>query len=1022
VPYLGAAPEEVEEGVSVRIEEQIQDLDGIKKLTSTASEGVGVVMVELVAGTDSRRLLDEIKSRVDAIDTLPEETEKPIIRELTNRRQVVDVAIHGNADPISLRHIAEQVRDDLGALPEITNVELANVRPYEISIEVSENTLRRHGLSFDQVAQAVRRTSLDLPGGSVKTAAGEILLRTKGQAYRRDEFERLVVWTRPDGTRLTLGEVATVVDGFEDTDQDSRFDGHPAVLLQVFRSGEQDALAIAAAVERYIETEERRLPEGIELTMWNDASRILKGRRDLLLRNGSWGLSFVVLILALFLRFRLAFWISLGMLISFMGAFWLMPTLDVSINLITMFAFILVLGIVVDDAIVIGENIHTHQHRHGDGLRGSIEGAGEVAFPVVFAVLTTVAAFTPLLLVPGSTGKIMRVIPMIVIPCLLWSLFESLWILPAHLSHYRKRDRSRDGFHPWYRLQSTIAGGLERFIERVYAPLLEIALRWRYATLALGVMTLFVTVGLYYGGFVRFIFFPQVESDFVSAAVTLPQGSPVAATSAAVERLERSAERLRRELSEQYGEDQVRHMFSAIGEHPFRMAQRQNTGGAAQRETRANLGEVTLELTPAEIRSAGSAEIATRWRELTGPIPDALEATYTSSLFSAGEDINIQLTGPDIAELRTIADALKLRLAGYGGVFDITDSFLPGKREVKLNILPAAELIGLSLADLGRQVRQAFYGEEAQRIQRGRDELRVMVRYPERERRSLGDLENMRIRTPDGAEVPFSEVAEVEFGRGYSSIKRVDRRRAINVVADVDEAEATAGVIVADITTHVLPDLLADHPHVTFSLEGQQAEQRETMGGLVRGFALALIAIYALLAIPLRSYGQPVVIMLAIPFGLVGAIWGHLLLGLDLTILSMFGLVALTGVVVNDSLVMVDFINRHRGSREGLLYGVRQAGVARFRPILLTSLTTFAGLLPMMLEKSMQARFLIPMAVSLAFGVMFATFITLVLVPAGTMILEDLRRLPARLAGRSVVELADEQLLPEIDEPRRQGR
>jgi multidrug efflux pump subunit AcrB len=1003
VVYRGAAPEEVEEGVCVRVEEAIQGLDGVKQITSVASEGVGVVTVELMLGADSRYVLDDVKARVDAIETFPEETEKPIIREVTNRRQVIDVAVSGDGDEAALRHLAELARDEISTLPGITVVELNSARPYEVSIEISEQTLRRHGLTFDQVANAVRRSSLDLPGGSVKTAGGEILLRTKGQAYHRLAFESLVLMTRPDGTHLLLGQVASVIDGFADTDQAARFDGESAILLSVYRIGKQDALWIADSVKAYIEEAQARMPEGIRLTTWNDGSQILRARRDLLVRNGATGLLLVVTVLALFLRFRLAMWVSLGLLIAFMGTFWLMPMLGVSINLISLFAFILVLGIVVDDAIIVGENIHTVQHRTGQSSEGAIEGAISVGRPVVFAVLTTIAAFLPLLNVAGTMGKIMRVIPMIVIPCLLWSLVESLWILPAHLSHYRheKKPTRRGSIAGiWRRFQSAFADGLQAFILRLYAPSLEVALRWRYATLAFGLVALLVTAGLVGGGYVRFFFFPDVEADFVSAALTLPPGTPAETTSKAVRQLEEGARIIREQAQRETGQDPFKYTVAAIGEHPFRRAQQQNGGGVGGRETFSHLGELTIELLPAEERKSGSVDLAQRWREATGPIPDAIEVSYSASLFSAGDDIDVQLTGPDIDQLQQAAEELKLRLAGYAGTFDITDSFRAGKEEVKLDILPAAEMLGLTLSDLARQVRQAFYGEEAQRIQRGRDDVRVMVRYPESERRSLGDLENMRIRTSEGMEVPFSEVALVTAGRGYATIRRVDRRRAIDVTADVDATQATPGDIIADLEAEVLPDLLRRYPGLQYSFEGQQAEQRDTMMGLTRGFALALVMIYALLAIPLRSYAQPVVIMLAIPFGVVGAVWGHLIMGASLTILSMFGLVALTGVVVNDSLVMVDFINRHRETSGDLLTAVRMAGTARFRAILLTSLTTFVGLFPLMMEKSMQARFLIPMAISLAFGVIFATFITLVLIPAGYLVMEDLRALPQRLRGR----------------------
>ncbi|MCZ6746093.1 MAG: efflux RND transporter permease subunit [Acidobacteria bacterium] len=1001
VPYLGAAPEEVEESVCVRIEEAVEGLDGIKKVTSVASEGVGVVTIQMNLGADARRVVDDIKAQVDAISTFPEETEKPIITELTNRRKALKVAVAGDVDEKTLRRLAEQVRDDLVQIPEISLVELAVARPYEISIEVPEAQLRRYGLTFDQVAAAVRRSSLDLPGGSLRTTAGEILLRSKGQAYRGRDFEKLVLLTRGDGTRLLLGDVARVVDGFAETDQSARFDGKPATLVEVYRSGEQSALAISDAVRAYVA--KSRLPAGVELTIWQDASDVLRSRLDLLLRNGRNGFILVFLTLAIFLRFRLAIWVSLGLVMAFLGAIWLMPLLGVSINLISLFAFILVLGIVVDDAIVVGENVYTEQHSSGDGLGGAIRGTREVSLPVVFAVLTSVAAFLPMLGVPGTTGKVMGVVPLIVIPCLLWSLVESLWILPHHLSHWRPRPQAAPhGRHYWRRFQGGFANGLQYFIHSIYKPTLAWALEWRYLTAAVALATLLLTTGLVGMGALRFIFFPEVESDFVSVALTMPPGTPAAVTAQAVAQLERAAYEMRAMIEERSGKsDLVRHVAAVVGEQPFLLSQQRNAGIAARRSVTANLGEVTLELAPSELRTVSSAEMAVLWNELAGGIPDAVEVNFTASLFAPGEDINVQFTGPRLDDLRAAADDLKVALAGYAGVSEIADSFREGKRELKLHIKPQGEILGLSQADLARQVRQAFYGEEAQRLMRGRDEVKVMVRYPEVERRSLGNLENLRIRTADGVQVPFSEVADVTSGRGFATIRRVDRRRAVNVTAAVDPAQATPADIIADLKSHVLPEIRAAYPGLDATFEGQQEEQRETLGGLKKGFVMALILIFALLAIPLRSYLQPLIIMSAIPFGLVGAIWGHLLIGLDLTILSMFGLVALAGVVVNDSLVMVDFINRHAGAGSDLQEAVRKAGVARFRPILLTSLTTFAGLSPLMMERSMQARFLIPMAVSLAFGVLFATFITLILVPAGYLILEDLKSLPRRILAPS---------------------
>ena len=990
VPYLGAAPEEVESGVVIRIEEALQGIDGIKELQSTASEGMASVLVELELGADPRRVVDEVKNNVDAITTFPLQTERPIIRELTARSQVTDIAISGQTDVFALKALAEQVRDELTVMPEISQVDIVSAPPYEISVEVSEIALRRHGMTFDQVADAVRRSSLDLPGGSVRTDGGEILLRTIGQAYRGNEYENLVLWTRSDGSRLRLGDVATVVDGFAETDQQARFDHEPTVLVSVFRTGDQSALDIAAAVQSYVERTRARLPEGVSMTTWLNEAEGLNDRLTLLLRNGAAGFALVFVVLALFLELRLAFWVSLGIPISFLGAVALMPGFDVSVNVISLFAFILVLGIVVDDAIIVGENIYRHQEKHGQGLRGAIEGAREIGKPVTFAVLTTVAAFMPLMFVPGMMGKIFRVIPLVVIPCLLFSLVESLGILPAHLSHVPRRGAPGR----WRRLQSHVAGGLKEFVERVYAPVLEAALRWRYVTVAVGLATLLLTGGMVLGGWTSFHFFPSIEEDFMSASVTMPQGTPVETTSRAVAKLEAGAARLRARLQQETGIDYFRHVSTAVGDQP--MASSAGPTASVQSAGASNVGEVTVELLPAETRSFTSEQLGNLWREATGGIPEAVEVKFDMSMMDPGADVDVQLAGPDIERLRDAAEEVKRRLETYAGVYGISDSFRAGKQEMQIGIKPAAETLGLTLQDLGRQVRQAFYGEEAQRIQRGRDDIRVMVRYPRDDRRSLGDLENMRIRTPNGGEVPFSQVAEVEPGRGFASIKRVDRNRAVNVTASVDPAVTSADAVISDLRTRILPEVLAGYPGVFYTFEGAQAEQADALGGLWLGFLLALLMIFALLAVPLRSYVQPLIIMAAIPFGLVGAVWGHIVMGLDVSMMSMFGLVALTGVVVNDSLVMVDFINRARNARTGLgrrlQAAIREAGSHRFRPILLTSLTTFFGLAPLMLERSMQAAFLVPMAVSLAFGVLFATFITLILVPVSYLILDDLQR------------------------------
>ncbi len=993
VAYPGAAPEETEEAICARVEQAVQGLPGVKQMVSTAAEGMGVVAIELLPLTDGQKFLDEAKTKVHAIDTFPEESEKPVVSEIIIRKQVINVAVSGEVGEVALKRAGERVRDELLARPGITQVELVNVRPYEVSIELREEDLRRFNLTFEEVAAAVRASSLDLPGGTLKTTGGDMLIRAKMQAYGQVDFASLPLRTEPNGARLTLGQVATVVDGFAEVDASARFDGQPSALVRVFRVGDQSALEISRLVKEYVAEAQPAMPAGITLETWQDDSSYLRSRLDLLLRNGRAGLVLVFFILALFLRFRLAMWVTFGIPVSFLGTLWLMPAMDVSISLISLFAFIVVLGIVVDDAIVLGENIYTHQQRHGAGIESTISGALEVGRPVIFGVLTTVAAFYPLLAIEGNTGKILRFIPLIVMPTLLFSLVECLFILPAHLRNLPDvKAEKKPGL--WSRFQGAFASGVERFILKLYQPFLERCLRWRYLTLSVGVSALFLTVAGYAGGHFKFIFFPPVEGDNVAAWVSFARGTPVEVTEKAVRRLEQSAEQLRAEIAAGGLDDTnvIRHALSSVGQQPFRMEAEMAGGNYEASHFGSHKGEVHLEVAPSEERHITSQAMADRWRELAGDITGATEVGFSASIFSAGKPINIRLSGPDMKTLQVATEQLKERLRNYPGVQDITDTFRVGKRELKMSLKPEAEALGLRQKDLAWQVRQAFYGEEAQRLQRNRDDVKVMVRYPEDRRRSIHDLLDLRLRTREGVEVAFRDVADLEEGRGYASIRRVDGRRSVNITADVDSTQSEPNKVLNSVLENDLPEIAAANPGVQHSLQGARQEQEVTLTSMFRAFLVAMVIIYALLAIPFGSYVQPFIVMAAIPFGLIGAVLGHLIMGMELTVLSMFGVVALTGVVVNDSLVMVDFVNRNRPKHEVLIDAVRVSGVARFRAILLTSLTTFAGLTPLVFfEKSVQAQFLIPMAVSIGFGVMFATLVTLVLVPALYMILEDLR-------------------------------
>ncbi len=997
VPYLGAAPEEVESAVCVRIEEAVEGTEGIDRITSEASEGFCSVTLELVAGVDRTKVANDIKSKVDAIDAFPAETEQPVTAEITILATVLNIAVSGKADERTLKLIGQRMRDDMAALPGVSQVELQFARPYEISVEVSEQTLRRHGLTLEAIGRAIAQSSLNIPGGSVNTRGGEILLRTKGQAYSGQEFEDIVVLTRTDGTSVTLGEIATVVDGFEESDLQARFDGDPAVFLKVSRVGEEDIMNIASRVKDYLEQARREVPEGIAITIWQDESQDLVDRLDSLVKNARSGLVLVLLALTLFLRFRLALWVAAGIPVALLGTIAMFPLTGISISTVSVMAFILVLGILVDDAIVVGERIYAHEQSGLPGPVAASRGTHEVSLPVFFGVLTTMATFIPVINIPGPMGSFYQPLGYAVIIALAFSILESQLILPCHLAH-RRAERTRGGnraMDAWLSVQERISGSLEIAATKYYQPAVNAALEWRYLTLALGVVVLALAISLFASGRIQFQFFPGIEGTNLYAALTMPEGTPVEDTARAVRQLEGAAEALRAELDADHAtgeESMIKHTLASIGAFIPK-----GSIGFTASSAQSNIAEVGVELNlPRNYSGVSTQTFAARWRELTGGIPDAVELTFTSEAFGIGDAISFELFGRDFDELRSIAAEVRIALGTFPGVVDATDSFRAGKQEVQLTLLPEARHLGITLNDLGQQIRQAFYGFEAQRVQRGKDDIRVMVRYPEDERHSLGDLENMRIRTADGTEVPFSSVARAELARGYTTIRRVDGNRVVTVTADVDRSINTPETVIEAIQANIMPDALSRHPGVTYALSGEAEERTESMGALLSTSALALLIIFALLAIPLQSYLQPLVIMSVIPFGMVGAILGHLIMGMDLVFFSLLGIVALAGVVVNSSLVLVDNINRQRAAGKPLEWAVSHAGTQRFRPIILTSITTFLGLTPIMLDTTISTHIFRPMAISLAYGVLVGTVITLFLVPCLYLVLEDFQRLRGR--------------------------
>ncbi|MCP1340415.1 efflux RND transporter permease subunit [Idiomarina sp. M1R2S28] len=975
VPFPGAAPQEVEQGVIMLIEDAIEDVDGIEEMTSQSREGGGSVTLEVEPDYDVQVVMDEVKMLVDAIPNFPQQIEKPNIYRVRPQRQVIWMSVYGDLDERARKELAKEVRDELKTVGGITKVDVVGDRDYEISIEISQQDLERYGLTFSQIVEAVRGTSIDVAGGSIKTPNGDILLRANNQAYVGGEFEKIVLLSRADGTRLTLGDIAKVEDGFIEEESYTRFDGKPATFIRVQSVGDQNDLKIAEYVRGYTEKKNEELPDGVQVAQWGDSSYYLQGRLDLMMNNMWMGGLLVFLMLSLFLQLRLAFWVMIGIPVCFLGTIALMPLpmFDISINMISLFGFILVLGIVVDDAIVIGESAYTEIEENGKSIDNVIAGAKRVAMPATFGVLTTMVAFVPMLTVEGGMGAIWESIAWVVILCLAFSLVESKLILPAHIANMKYSKQKGEKANAFQRFRNKFASAIKSFVDNYYRPFLKKCLHYRYTTLATFVGMLILMVGLMSGGIVRWVFFPDIPSDFIQANVEMQPGTSETRTIEVLNSVEKSLNEVNSRIKENDGEAVVRHTNIWMD------------GNTA--------GTVFVELKKGEDRQIDGFEIVNQWREAVPELAGVRALNFQGSMSGgSGFDIEFQLIGENLDELKAAADELKLELADYDGVFDIEDTFGDGKEEILLQTKPLATAMGINLAELATQVRYAFYGAEAQRIQRGDEEVKVMVRYPRDQRESVGNLQDMKLRAADGSEIPFTELADIEFAEGYSTITRIDRQRSVNVRARVDKDTVEPFRVVNEVREQKIQPILDKYPSVNFQLQGATQDEAEATGSLALGGFLAMFAVYALMAIPLKSYSQPLIIMSVIPFGIIGAIIGHWVIGMPVSILSLFGIIALAGVVVNDSLVMVDYVNRAREMGTDLRKAVLDAGCRRFRAITLTSLTTFFGLLPIVLEKSLQAKIVIPMAISLAFGIIFATVITLLLIPCLYLILADTKR------------------------------
>ena len=981
VTLRGATPEDVEKGVSIIIEEAVQDIEGIEEIRSSSSEGSASVSIDIDSGYNARDMLADIKSRVDAINTFPVDAENPIVALSVRTRDVIEVMVASDYGEVELKEFTEQVRDDILRIPGVTQLGISGVRDYEVTIEVSQDMLRQYGLSINEISKAVSNSSTDISAGNIKTEGGDVLIRSKGQAYRKDEFSNIVIQTNVDGSILTLADIATIRDEFEETPIRTRFNGKSAAFIDVYRIGQQSAIEVADKVKNYINERQSSLPHGYALSYWHDDSSIVKARISTLTTNALQGGILVFALLSLFLRPAIAIWVCIGIPVSFMGAFIVMPMMGITLNIMSLFAFILVLGIVVDDAIVTGENIYSHLQKSESGEHAAIIGTQEVATPVTFGILTTVAAFLPLAFIEGNRGALFAQIPVVVIPVLIFSLIESKFVLPSHLKNIKPRHKNSKP-SKFETFQRSFADGFENVILNYYRPLLNIVLRHKLTTLSMFIGVFIIIVSLISSGWTKFIFFPRVPSETVRASLTLPVGTPFEVTNGFIIDMAEKAHDLQDKYrDEESGDSVILNVLALTG----------GRGGAS------NSGRVQFEIEPPEKRKIAitSAELVKEWRKLIGKIPGAESLTFRAEIGRSSDPIDIQLSSNSMVTLKEVANQVKKHLTTYPTVFEIADSLSDGKEEVNIELTTQGKALGLNRADILREVRNAFFGAQAQRIQRGRDDVRVMIRLPKSERSGMANLENMLINTPNGGKVPLSHVARFIPGQSPSTIKRIDLYRTVNVTADVEKNNTNMTVLQADLKSY-LNKLVSQYPGVEYSLKGEAKEQQESFSSLGWALIFVLFIIYALLAIPFKSYIQPLIVMSVIPFGMIGAVIGHWLMGMPLTIMSLLGMLALVGVVVNDSLVLVDFINKKRSEGIKVIDAVLIAGASRFRPVMLTSLTTFIGLMPLLFEKSTQAQFLIPMAVSLGFGILFATFITLLLIPVNYMLVERARALLIR--------------------------
>lgn len=991
--YPGAAPQEVEEGITIKVEENLEGIEGIKRLITYSNRGFSQAWIEIEEQYNPQEVLDEIKVQVDSINTFPAGMERPVVRRDKFEQEVMILALYGDMSNYQLKELGNDIKDELQALPHVNLVNFNGGLEYEIGIEVSPDKLREYGLTFRDIAGAVQNFSANMSAGQIRSENGYISMRVEKQAYRGFEFEKLPLITLADGAQIYLGDVATINDGFEEGLQYSKYNGKNSLSFEVNASKDQDITDVAKVLKSYMATKEPLLPAGVKLSPVVDLTYYLEGRLDMMVDNMIWGGLLVMIVLALFLPLRLAFWVMMGLPVSFLGAFLFMPIgfLDVTINLASLFAFILVLGIVVDDAIVVGESASAEIEKYGHTLDNVVRGVKRVAMPATFGVLTTIAAFLPQTLATGPGAAFSKAIGGVIILCLIFSLIESKLILPAHIAAMNPRKPNPKNL--LHRLRMVIDSSLKSFVNNYYLPFVGRCIHYRYTVIVGFMCLLIVSAGMFAGGLVKFVPNPKIPHDFPRIDIEMNLASSEQATLETARKIESVLLQVDQQLQEQYGKPMIRDLSVSL-----------------RGRTQANIMAILVE---PDLRPIDTFALSALWREQMPALPGIKTMTIQDSIMNGGRDdgdVSFKLEGKNANELKEVAGKLKAKLQTMEGVGDVNDSMQSATDEVQLDLKPLAYSMGLTLADVASQVSFSYYGLEAQRILREGEEIKVMIRYPEDERNSISDIASVRIITPTGAEVPLSEIAEVKLVDGVNRIRRENSKRTVNVWAAVNTDKAEPFAIAEEIRDEYLPTLLKSYPGVTSDVAGRIQEEMDSASEQLRDFGISMMIIFALLAIPLRSYSQPLIIMSVIPFGVVGAMFGHMILGMTMSSLSMFGIIAVAGVVVNDSLVMVDFVNKARAEGVAIKDAVVQAGARRFRAILLTSITTFIGVMPIIFETSLQAKIVIPMAVSLAFGVLFATVITLILIPCQYVALEDAKRLVRKMRGKP--PLVDAQPAP----------